>query len=112
MPADDPFKDDPNQQPNQGTNLEQAYRDAVGIVRNEASGAADSRQLDLTETREPRLLHADGGSLEAARLPAEQVEANPLRQVSHPGRRTAATETIAPPSKPSVSWRRNPLRER
>jgi|GEM_PF-2967603 len=112
MPADDPFKDDPNQEPNKGARLEQAYRETYGIACAEAPSAAELGPTEATGAHEPRLLHADGGNLEAARLPAEQVESNPLRQVSHPGRRTVATETIAPPSKPPASWRRNPLRER
>jgi len=107
MPADDPFKDDPNQEPNKGARLEQAYRETYGIARTDPSVTADS-----VGTEEPRLLHADGGSLDAARLPAEQSEPNPLRQVSHPVRRTMATETLVPPSKPTASWRRNPLRAR
>ncbi len=112
MPADDPFKDDPDQEPNTGARHEQAYRETYGIARTDASGAAESRPSESADADEPRLLHADGGSLEAARLPAEQIEPNPLRQVSHPGRRTVATGTIASPSKPSAGWRRNPLRER
>jgi hypothetical protein len=116
MPRDDPFKDDPIQdpasQPNSGARLEQAYRKAHGLAANESKGERLPSGSDGSQ--QPRLLHADGGSLESPRLPpTEQAEPNPLRQVSHPVRRTVAVRTVAPPSQPSGgAWRRNPLRER
>jgi hypothetical protein len=115
MPGEDPFKDDPNQAPPSGTKtgarLEQAYRETYGLVRNTARSGTDAAPAQPAGTDEPQLLRADGGSLDAARLPAEQAEANPLRQVSHPGRRTVAIEAVTPPpSKPVGAWRRNPLR--
>jgi hypothetical protein len=115
MPSDDPFKDDPNQVPapgsKTGARLEQAYRETYGLVRNEATSGMNSTPAEAADVPEPQLLRADGGKVDAARLPAEQTEPNPLRQVSHPGRRTVAIEAVTPPpSKPVGTWRRNPLR--
>lgn len=117
MPAVDPFADDPNQEspsePQTGARLEQSYRETYGLARAEVHPmpAASAVEADMAE---PRLLRADGRSVDAARLPAETNEPNPLRQVSHPGRRTVATEAVAPPTsnKPVSTWRRNPLRDR
>lgn len=116
MPSDDPFKDDPNQEPasrpQSGARLEQAYRETFGVARIDGSMGPGSPSKDAPHPDEPRLLHADGGSLEATRLPEEQAEPNPLRQVSHPVQRTVATQVISPQVKPAGGWRRNPLRER
>jgi hypothetical protein len=114
LPTDDPFKDDPEAvlEPTPGAG-----------TRNDRNRQAEMQRLASMRTREnagalasePRLLRADGGNLEANRLPQTSVETNPLRQVSHPVRKTSAA--VATPPKAVISsgreqdvWRKNPLR--
>ncbi len=115
MPSDDPFKDDPDQdqlfEPKAGARLERAYREMHGLVRHSESNALPFESPGPESTSEPRLLRADGGNLDAARLPEVHLEANPLRQASHPTRRTNMTQEAARPVKPAGAWRRNPLRD-
>ena len=129
---DDPFQDDPepktSQAPEPGSRPNEIY--SAGRARNAAAGNARgtpsihmhaSANLRATPTSEPRLLQANGESLTPARLPEPVMEGdNPLRQVSHPVRKTVygasveipAVESPAavPTQAKSVPWRHNPLR--
>ena len=114
LPADDPFKDDPE------AVLEPAPGGGARKDRNQQAAmerlAAMRTQEDAgVMASEPRLLRADGGNLEANRLPQTSADTNPLRQVSHPVRKTSAA--VATPPKAVISsgreqdfWRKNPLR--
>jgi hypothetical protein len=112
LPTDDPFKDDPEMSgpaPGSGAQLYQSQR---GTRERLAALQGPDSEQDLAA--EPRLLRADGGNLEVNPLP-EPASANPLRQVSHPVRRTSAIDEQTPPAaKPGRVdqgvWRRNPLR--
>jgi hypothetical protein len=114
LPTDDPFKDDPESvlepKPGAGAYNEQHYRaaqDRLAVVRTPKNAHM--------VTSEPRLLRADGANLEANRLPEAPAAANPLRQVSHPVRKTSSTVESVPPTVISSGreqgvWRQNPLR--
>lgn len=112
LPTDDPFKDDPEMSgptPEAGAQLYQSQRAA-----RERLAALQASDSDQNLAAEPRLLRADGGNLEVNPLP-EPAAANPLRQVSHPVRRTSSiVEQTPPAAKPARVdqgvWRRNPLR--
>jgi hypothetical protein len=113
LPTDDPFKDDPEMAvptPGAGAQLNQSQRiNRERLAVLQASGNAQNLAT------EPRLLRADGGNLELNPLP-EAPTSNPLRQVSHPVRRTSSTVELNSPAaaKPTSinqgGWRRNPLR--
>ncbi len=114
LPTDDPFKDDPESvvepKPGSGARSEQHHRAARD--RLAAMRAPESARVVASE---PRLLRADGGNLDANRLPEAPAAENPLRQVSHPVRKTSSTVESAPPTVISSGrehgvWRQNPLR--
>lgn len=128
---DDPFKDDPD--PKTGTAPGARVRPddthsatySAARARNVAARrerGATSVQLQASAgdstnpTSQPRLLQANGESLTPSRLPEPMVEdANPLRQVSHPVRKTvfgaeAQTPVMVPTESQPVAWRHNPLR--
>jgi hypothetical protein len=115
MPADDPFKDDPEsslfERPGRDSRLEQAY---LQRHRQRTPAASDSEAVPSARVEAPagppRLLHANGVSLEARSLPeppAASADPNPLRQVSHPVRKTSGVQAVETPAR---QWRRNPLR--
>ena len=125
MPAEDPFKDDPEPSatPDAGadTRLERNDRAAEEPIAAALQGGPreqDAAQIDVEmspQASEPRLLRADGESLEPGRLTTQiQDDPNPLRQVSHPVRKTAYKEAAvaSPPARAREAsvWRRNPLR--
>lgn len=114
LPTDDPFKDDPESsmepKSGEGARLEQSYQAAS--QRLAAMRAPENARVVASE---PRLLRADGGNLEVNRLPEAPTEANPLRQVSHPVRKTSSAVELPSPTVISSGreqgvWRRNPLR--
>ncbi len=129
---DDPFQDEPepktSQAPEPGSPPSEIYsagRARNSAARNERGTSAiqlhASANLGAAPTSEPRLLQANGESLTPARLPEPVMEGdNPLRQVSHPVRKTvygasaaipaAESPAAVPTPVKSVQWRHNPLR--
>jgi hypothetical protein len=116
MPSDDPFKDDPDQselfEPKSGTNMPSARQgnDELAQLGNAEASRSDIDSGNTANSSEPRLLRADGGSIDAARIPSQSLDSNPLRQASHPIRRTVAAESPGSPKNTASTWRRNPLR--
>ena len=127
---DDPFKDDPEPKtgtaPGTSARSDEMYsaalaNSAAGRGENEATAVAlpTSTTDSTTPKSEPRLLQANGENLTPSRLPEPTVEgANPLRQVSHPVRKstfgagavTAETAAAVPGCGKPAAWRHNPLR--
>jgi hypothetical protein len=124
---DDPFKDDPD--PKTGTapgvkvRPDEMY--SASRARDQAAlseqGVTSGRPQPITgdsttPTSEPRLLQANGESLMPSRLPEPMAkDANPLRQVSHPVRKTefgagAESPVMVPSQSTPAVWRHNPLR--
>jgi hypothetical protein len=96
--------------PGSGAQLNQSQR-----INRERLAALQASDNERGLAAEPRLLRADGGNLELNPLP-EPPMSNPLRQVSHPVRKTSSTANLNLPatSEPGGvnqgGWRRNPLR--
>jgi len=132
MPQDDPFKDDPFKDdpdpktgtaPGTGARTNDLYSDAYALDataprQGEATSGQPNAPLhaSTTSTSRPRLLQANGENLAPLRILEPKTEfGNPLRQVSHPVRKTVFGPGSEAPAetptegKPAV-WRHNPLR--
>jgi hypothetical protein len=124
---DDPFKDDPEPKteaaPGSGARSGGSYSalqsvDATTVREQVATSASPyaSPSDSTVSTSQPRLLQANGERLTPTRIPEPSTTdgTNPLRQVSHPVRKTmfgteAGVESQAMQSTSAV-WRNNPLR--